>query len=47
MFAISPLSYPLLSHTLLLVEGKAGSLVDEKGHFYKPVQVRAVCTYAC
>ena len=21
-------------------EGKAGSLVDEKGHFYKPVQVR-------
>ena len=25
---------------LLLAEGKAGSLVDEKGHFYKPVQVR-------
>lgn len=25
---------------MLYAEGKAGSLVDEKGHFYKPVQVR-------
>lgn len=25
---------------LLHAEGKAGSLVDDSGHFYKPLQVR-------
>ncbi len=31
-------------------EGKAGSLVDDAGHFYKPLQVRPVrpaCTWRC
>ena len=27
----------------LCAEGKAGSLVDEQGHFYKPVQVTLAC----
>ena len=27
----------------LCAEGKAGSLVDEQGHFYKPVQVALAC----
>ena len=28
------------SQSATTAEGKAGSLVDEKGHFYKPVQVK-------
>ena len=29
------------------VEGKAGSLVDDSGHFYKPLQVRIRPITAC
>ncbi len=31
----------------IVADGKAGSFVDECGHFYKPLQVRTKCRFAC